>query len=129
MDAMMVLDTDVCIDHFRGQEAATSSIRSLVVDQRATTDLTVMAGRICVGQGGSASISIVGASLPLKRRHTMAVELEHLYEQIQTLSWRERLELISRMCTDLKADMELQEELSQWDRLSDEALDQFEQRL
>jgi len=59
----------------------------------------------------------------------MAVELEHLYEQIQTLSWRERLELISRMCTDLKADMELQEELSQWDRLSDEALDQFEQRL
>jgi len=59
----------------------------------------------------------------------MSVELEQLYQQIQTLSWRERLELISRMCADLKADMELQEELRQWDRLSDEALDQFEQRL
>jgi hypothetical protein len=42
MDAMMVLDTDVFIDHFRGQEAATSYIQSLPVDQRATTDITVM---------------------------------------------------------------------------------------
>ena len=39
---MMVLDTDVFIDHFRGQEAATAYIRSLPVDQRATTDITAM---------------------------------------------------------------------------------------
>jgi predicted nucleic acid-binding protein len=42
MDAMMILDTDVFIDHFRGQEAATSYIQSLPVDERATTDITVM---------------------------------------------------------------------------------------
>jgi len=42
MDAMMVLDTDVFIDHFRGQQAATTSIQGLPVDQRATTDITVM---------------------------------------------------------------------------------------
>jgi tRNA(fMet)-specific endonuclease VapC len=42
MDPMMVFDTDVFIDHFRGQEAATAYIRSLPVDQRATTDTTVM---------------------------------------------------------------------------------------
>jgi len=59
----------------------------------------------------------------------MSVQLEHLYRQIQTLSWRERLELLSRVFADLKADMELQEELAQWERLSDEALDQFEQNL
>lgn len=39
---MMLLDTDVFIDHFRGQEAATTYIQSLAVDQRATTDITVM---------------------------------------------------------------------------------------
>jgi len=59
----------------------------------------------------------------------MSVQLEHLYRQIQTLSWRERLELLSRVFADLKADMELQEEFAQWERLSDEALDQFEQNL
>jgi hypothetical protein len=59
----------------------------------------------------------------------MSVQLEHLYQQIQALSRRERLELISRIWADLKADLELQEEFAQWDRLSDEALDQFEQRL
>jgi predicted nucleic acid-binding protein len=42
MDPMMVLDTDVFIDHFRGQEAATTYIHSLPVEQRATTDITVM---------------------------------------------------------------------------------------
>jgi predicted nucleic acid-binding protein len=42
MDPMMVLDTDVFIDHFRGQEAATAYIHSLPVEQRATTDITVM---------------------------------------------------------------------------------------
>ncbi len=39
---MMVLDTDVFIDYFRGQEAASTCIHSLPVDQRATTDITVM---------------------------------------------------------------------------------------
>jgi hypothetical protein len=37
--------------------------------------------------------------------------------------------LLSRVFADLKADMELQEEFAQWERLSDEALDQFEQNL
>ncbi len=39
---MMVLDTDVFIDHFRGLEAASTYIHSLPADQRATTDITVM---------------------------------------------------------------------------------------
>ena len=39
---MMVLDTDVFIDHFRGQEVATTYIHNLPADQRATTDITVM---------------------------------------------------------------------------------------
>jgi predicted nucleic acid-binding protein len=42
MDPMMVLDTDVFIDHFRGQEAATAYIHSVPVEQRATTDIPVM---------------------------------------------------------------------------------------
>jgi predicted nucleic acid-binding protein len=39
---MMVLDTDVFIDHFRGQEAATAYIRHLPMAERATTDITLM---------------------------------------------------------------------------------------
>ena len=39
---MMVLDTDVFIDHFRGQDAATAYIQHLPMDERATTDITVM---------------------------------------------------------------------------------------
>jgi len=42
MDAMTVLDTDVFIDHFRGQAAATAYIQNLQAAQRATTDITVM---------------------------------------------------------------------------------------
>jgi tRNA(fMet)-specific endonuclease VapC len=42
MAPMMVLDTDVFIDHFRGQEAATAYIHSVPVEQLATTDITVM---------------------------------------------------------------------------------------
>jgi predicted nucleic acid-binding protein len=42
MGPMMVLDTDVFIDHFRGQQAATAYIHSLPAAQRATTDITVM---------------------------------------------------------------------------------------
>ncbi len=43
MDTLTVLDTAVCIDHFRGLEAATASIQALPVAERATTDVTVMA--------------------------------------------------------------------------------------
>ena len=39
---MKVLDTDVFIDHFRGQETATTYIHSLPADQWATTAITVM---------------------------------------------------------------------------------------
>ena len=39
---MIVLDTDVFIDHFRGLEAATAYIQSIEVEQRATTDVTIM---------------------------------------------------------------------------------------
>ncbi len=42
MAALTLLDTDVCIDHFRGLAAATASIQGLPVAQRATTDVTVM---------------------------------------------------------------------------------------
>jgi predicted nucleic acid-binding protein len=42
MGPMMVLDTDVFIDHFRGQQAATTYLHSLPAAQRATTDITVM---------------------------------------------------------------------------------------
>ena len=59
----------------------------------------------------------------------MSTQLETLYQQLQTLPRYERLELISRVLADLKADLELQEELTQWDRLSDEALDLSEQDL
>ena len=59
----------------------------------------------------------------------MSTQLETLYQQLQTLPRSERLELISRVLADLKADLALQEELTQWDRLSDEALDLSEQDL
>ncbi len=42
MDTLRVLDTDVCIDHFRGLAAATAYILALPVAERATTDVTVM---------------------------------------------------------------------------------------
>ena len=42
METLTVLDTDVCIDHFRGLAAATAYIQALPVAERATTDITVM---------------------------------------------------------------------------------------
>ena len=39
---LIVLDTDVLIDHFRGLEAARSYIQSIPVARRATTDITLM---------------------------------------------------------------------------------------
>jgi hypothetical protein len=48
----------------------------------------------------------------------MSAQFEDLYQQIQTLPLRERLELMSRLLADLKANVELQEELATRDRLS-----------
>ncbi len=42
MKVLTVLDTAVFINHFRGLAAATASIQSLPVVQRATTDVTVV---------------------------------------------------------------------------------------
>ena len=42
MASLMVLDTDVLIDHFRGLREATLWIHALPVGRRAVTDVTVM---------------------------------------------------------------------------------------
>jgi len=59
----------------------------------------------------------------------MSTQLEYLYQKIQTLPLNERMELLSRLFADLRADLELKEELTGWDSLSDEALDSFEHSL
>jgi hypothetical protein len=59
----------------------------------------------------------------------MSIQLDELYRQVQTLSLSERLELLGRVFADLKADLELREELADWERLGNEALDLFEQSL
>jgi hypothetical protein len=51
------------------------------------------------------------------------MQVEDLYQRIQALALTEKLELVSRVFADLKANLELQEELADWDRLSDEALE------
>ena len=51
----------------------------------------------------------------------MSTQVDNLYQQVQTLSLRERLELLSLVLADLQDDLELQEELAGWERLSDEA--------
>lgn len=53
----------------------------------------------------------------------MSMQVEDLYQRIQALALTEKLELVSRVFADLKANLELQEELADWDRLSDEALE------
>ena len=53
----------------------------------------------------------------------MSTHVEDLYQRIQALALTEKLELVSRVFADLKANLELQEELADWDRLSDEALE------
>lgn len=53
----------------------------------------------------------------------MSTQIDDLYQRIQSLALSERLELLSRVFADLKANLELQEELAGWDRLSDEALE------
>lgn len=59
----------------------------------------------------------------------MSMQVEDLYQRIQALAWREKLELVSRVFADLKASLELQEELKDWDRLSDEALELLDKEL
>ena len=59
----------------------------------------------------------------------MSIQLDELYRQVQTLPLSERLELLGRVFADLKADLELREELADWERLGNEALDLFEQSL
>ena len=53
----------------------------------------------------------------------MSTHVDDLYQRIQVLALTEKLELVSRVFADLKANLELQEELADWDRLSDEALE------
>ncbi len=59
----------------------------------------------------------------------MSAPLEELYQRIQSLALRDRLDLLGRIFADLKAPIELQEEFTEWERLSDEALDEFEKKL
>ena len=59
----------------------------------------------------------------------MSTQVDNLHQQVQTLSLRERLELLSLVIADLQDDLELQEELAGWERLSDEALNLFEKSL
>ncbi|MBI4526366.1 MAG: hypothetical protein HY695_21410 [Deltaproteobacteria bacterium] len=59
----------------------------------------------------------------------MSTQVEDLYRRIQSLALSERLELINRVFADLKSNLELQEELAAWDRLSDEALELFDKAL
>jgi len=57
------------------------------------------------------------------------MQVEDLYQRIQALALTEKLELVSRVFADLKANLELQEELADWDRLSDEALELLDKEL
>ena len=56
----------------------------------------------------------------------MSTQVEDLYQRIQSLALSERLELLTKVFTDLKSSLELQEELADWDRLSDEAFELFD---
>lgn len=42
METLIVLDTDVLIDHFRGLPEATAYIKSIPASRRATTDISIM---------------------------------------------------------------------------------------
>ncbi len=59
----------------------------------------------------------------------MPANVQELYEHIQSLPLKGRLELLSRILADVKAHVELRDELEEWDRLSDEALAAFEKKL
>ena len=59
----------------------------------------------------------------------MSANVQALYEHIQSLPLKDRLELLSRVLADVKAHVELREELEDWDKLSEEALADFEKKL
>jgi len=59
----------------------------------------------------------------------MSTQVEDLYQRIQSLALSGRLELLTKVLNDLKSSLELQEELADWDRLSDEALELFGKEL
>ncbi len=59
----------------------------------------------------------------------MSANVQELYEHIQSLPLKDRLELLSRVLADVKAHVELREELEDWDKLSEEALAAFEKKL
>lgn len=59
----------------------------------------------------------------------MSTTAEDVYQRIQSLSLSERLELVSRIVADIKGNLQLRDELAEWDRLSDEALELFEKNL
>ena len=59
----------------------------------------------------------------------MSTPAEDMYQRIQSLSLSERLELVSRIVADIKGNLQLRDELAEWDRLSDEALELFEKNL
>ena len=59
----------------------------------------------------------------------MSASVQELYEHIQSLPLKDRLEFLSRILADVKAHIEVQEELEEWDKLSDEALAAFEKKL
>lgn len=42
MESLMIVDTDIFIDHFQGIQAATSYLQSIPVSLRATTDVNSM---------------------------------------------------------------------------------------
>ena len=42
MESLIIVDTDIFIDHFRGIQAATSYLQSIPVSLRATTDVNAM---------------------------------------------------------------------------------------
>ncbi len=42
MESLIVVDTDVFIDHFRGVQLASDYLQSIPVNRRATTDINVM---------------------------------------------------------------------------------------
>jgi len=56
----------------------------------------------------------------------MSTPAEDLYRRIQSLPLSERLDLVSRIVADVKGNLQLRDELAEWDRLSDEALELFE---
>jgi predicted nucleic acid-binding protein len=65
METLRGLDTDVCIDHFRGLAAATAYIQALPVAERATTDVTVM--ELYQGAAKRAQLTTIGQFL--ERHH------------------------------------------------------------